>query len=263
MPTARVRDVDLYYETAGDGPPLLFVSGTGGDLRRGPTVLDSLLPRHFTVLAYDQRGLGRSGKPDEPYSMAGYAEDAAGLLDHVGWADCHVVGVSFGGMVAQELAIRHPGRVRRLVLACTSSGGPGGASYPLHELAGLPVRERARRHLAVSDTRVDPATAPDALVDQVVERLTFAADEPGHDVGARRQLEARARHDTYDRLHRITAPTLVCGGRFDGIAAPANQESLAAAIPGAALRWFDGGHLFLLQDRAAYPAIVEFLLAAS
>jgi 3-oxoadipate enol-lactonase len=128
VPPARIGDLDVHYEVAGEGPPLLFIGGTGGDLRTKPNVFDGPLVRPFTVASYDQRGLGRTTKPDRASTMAEYGADAAGLLDHLGWARAHVVGVSFGGMVAQELAIRHPDRVSRLVLCCTSSGGAGGAS---------------------------------------------------------------------------------------------------------------------------------------
>ena len=114
-------------------------------------------PTQFDLLAHDQRGLGRSEKPDARYSMADYAEDAAALLDHEGWPRCRVVGVSFGGMVAQELAARYPARIERLVLCCTSSGGAGGASYPLHELEALPPEERSARSLELGDTRLDAA----------------------------------------------------------------------------------------------------------
>ena len=140
MPTAQVGGIDLHYELARQGPRLLFIGGTGGDLRHRPNVFDGPLASSFEVLAYDQRGLGRSGKPTPPYSMAEYGEDAARLLDAVGWETARVVGVSFGGMVAQEVALRHPERVERLVLACTSSGGAGGASAPLLEYADLPPR---------------------------------------------------------------------------------------------------------------------------
>src|SRR3984957_4944173 len=111
MPVAQLGSIDLYYERAGDGPPLLFISGTGGDLRVKPNVFDGPLAKSFDVLGYDQRGLGRSAKPDVDYTMADYADDAAGLLGALDWASAKVVGVSFGGMVAQELAIRHPAKV--------------------------------------------------------------------------------------------------------------------------------------------------------
>src|SRR5436190_24002912 len=104
MPSARLNGIELYYERAGAGPRLLFISGSGGDLRAQPNVFASPLAKAFDLLAYDQRGLGRTDRPDIPYSMADYADDAAGLLDHAGWDQALVVGVSFGGMVAQELA---------------------------------------------------------------------------------------------------------------------------------------------------------------
>jgi len=265
MPSAILNGLNVYYERAGEGPPLLFISGTGGDLRVQPNVFASPLARAFDLVAYDQRGLGRTDKPDVPYSMADYADDAAALLDHVGWDEALVLGVSFGGMVAQELVLRHPARVRRLVLACTSPGGEGGASYPFHEIEDLKGEARARHLIPISDTRRDAAWAaahPEEYAKLV--DLTAAdpfAGEPGRAEGAHRQLEARARHDTWDRLPEIACPVLVAGGRYDGIALPETLEKMAGRIPGAELRFFDGGHLFMLQDRAAYPAMIAFLKA--
>lgn len=272
MPRASIHDLDVHYEVAGDGPPVLFIGGTGGDLRTKPSVLDGPLVRSFTVAAFDQRGLGQTSKPDRASTMADYGADAAGLLDHLGWSRAHVVGVSFGGMVAQELAIARPDLVDRLVLCCTSSGGAGQASYPLHELAALAPEERRRRQLAISDTRYDEAWQ-DAHPDEAAALLTRMSDtdaataakdaaDPDAAMGARRQLEARKDHDTYDRLDRITAPTLVAAGRHDGIAPVANSEALADRVPDALLQVFDGGHLFLLQDRSAWRAIIDFLATA-
>jgi len=144
MAFAQLGNIQLYFERAGDGPPLLFISGTGGDLRVKPNVFDGPLAKQFDLLAYDQRGLGQSEKPDIPYSMADYADDAAALMTEQGLDEALVLGVSFGGMVAQELVLRHPERVKRLVLACTSPGGDGGASFPFHEIEHLKGEPRAR-----------------------------------------------------------------------------------------------------------------------
>ncbi len=265
MPHLTVGGIRLYHEVHGEGPPLLFLSGTGGDLLNKPNIFDSPLIAHFTVAAHDQRGLGRSDKPDVSYTMADYADDAARLLDALGWPSCRVLGVSFGGMVAQELALRHPDRVERMALCCTSSGGAGGASYPLHELTDLPDETRFPLTIELSDRRYDASwqqSHPDevAAIAALLGRDTAAGEEdPGRAAGARRQLEARREHDTWARLPAIGCPTLVCAGRHDGIAPPENAVALAERIPGARLEWFDGGHAFLIQDRRAFPTLVEFL----
>jgi 3-oxoadipate enol-lactonase len=214
-------------------------------------------------VAYDQRGLGQTAKPDTPYAMASYADDAARLMDHLGWARARVIGVSFGGMVAQELVLRHPAKVERLVLACTSPGGAGGASFPFHEIDHMDRVARARHLVPISDTRRDAAWAeanPELYAQFVAMGAADPfADEPGHAIGARRQLEARAAHDTWDRLAKIACPVLIAAGRYDGIALPETQHRMAGRIPGAELQFFEGGHLFMLQDRSALPAMVAFL----
>jgi 3-oxoadipate enol-lactonase len=255
----------MYYEMRGIGPCLLSVSGTGGDLRRSPNIFEMRIARYFEILAYDQRGLGQTSRPNIPYTMADYADDANALLDTVGWNRCLVMGISFGGMVAQEFALRYPHRVERLVLACTSSGGAGGASYPLHELANLTVEDYVRHVLQLSDTRRDAvwqAANPaqfQVLFDQTLGGLRVGAEEAGRQIGARRQLEARARHDTYERLPNLRMPVYICGGRYDGIATPANLEAMQKQIPGARLELFEGGHLCFIQDPRAFERIVAFL----
>lgn len=263
MPIATRDDIELYYERSGSGPRLLFISGTGSDLRFRPSVFESPLPGRFDVLAYDQRGLGRSSKPDRRYTMADYADDAAALMADQGWGEALVLGVSFGGMVAQELAVRYPALVRRLALACTSPGGAGGSSFPMHEISGLQGAARARRMIPLIDTRNDQGWA-EANPQAYAQLLAMMgadpfADEPGRRVGALRQLEARAGHDVWDRLPQLACPVLVAAGRYDGIAPPEIQHRLAARIPGAELRFFDGGHMFMAQDPAALPAIMDFL----
>lgn len=265
MPFVQVRGLRVHYAIRGAGPRLLYVSGTNGDLRRPPNGLSSPLPGHFEVLAYDQRGLGQTDKPDTPYAMADYADDAAGLLDALGWDRCLLMGVSFGGMVAQELVLRHPERVARLVLACTSAGGAGGRSYPLEELEALPLEERVTRILMIRDARRDAAwqaTHRDEfkeLVRQALAARELGAGEPGHAIGEHRQLEARAGHDTFERLAGMRIPVYICGGRHDRMAAPVNLEAMHSRIPGSRLEFFEGGHTFLNEDPRAYERAIAFL----
>ena len=263
MPYLRVRDIDIYFDRAGTGAPLLAISSSRGDLRRKPNLLESPLPKAFDVLAYDQRGLGRTSKPDKAYSMIDYADDAAAVMDAAAWERANVIGVSFGGMVALESVLRHPDRVAKLAICCTSAGGAGGASYPHHTLQELPADERARLMVSISDTRCDAAWAAENP-GRMGELLSGwkddpFADEPGHQTGITRMLQARREHDTWERLERIRCPVLICGGRYDGIALPASQERMASRIRGASLRMFEGGHLFLWQDSAAFSEIVRFL----
>lgn len=265
MPFAQVRDLQIYYERQGAGSPLLYISGTGGDLRRLPRVFDRPIARHFDVLAYDQRGLGQTSRPPGDYTMTDYAADAAALLDFIGWEQCHVMGVSFGGMVAQEFALRHPERVERLVLACTSSGGAGGASYPLHLHLDDTLEERARRQVALSDVRRTPEWQQangeqfQMLVAQILAGIKVGADEPNRADGYRRQVLARKMHDTYDRLPGLRMPVFICGWRYDGIAPAANQYAMQKQIRHALLELFEGGHAFLMEDPRAYERIIAFL----
>ena len=263
MPFCDANGVSQYYELTGKGERLLSISGTGNDLRQQPGLSSGPLGENFEILAYDQRGLGQSSVPPWPYTMADFAADADALLDAMSWDDCMVIGISFGGMVAQEVAIRHPERVRRLVLACTSAGGAGGASYPLHELAEQEPGDGSAlaQRLEILDTRWDEAWQrehPD-MVKLIGERMNFVGEDGTPSQGLTNQLAARAEHDTSGRLGAITCPTLVCGGRFDGIAPPSNSEFLARGIAGARLEMFDGGHAFFMQDPTAIPAIVDFL----
>jgi len=266
MPAVLVRDIHIYCEMRGNGQSRLFYIGeTRGDLRRRPTIFDSPLIDHFQILAHDQRGLGRTDRPDGPYTMADYAEDAHGLLHALGWEDCAVMGVSFGGMVAQELALRYAHHVKRLVLACTSSGGAGGDSYPLHELQDLSLREKTVRLIPVIDTRCDigwQAAQPEAyciLIDQMISGMNVGAGERGSERGARLQLEARKYHDTFQRLSGLQMPVFICGGRYDGISPRENLEALHEQIPHSHLEFFEGGHRFLLQDNRAFERIAAFL----
>jgi pimeloyl-ACP methyl ester carboxylesterase len=262
VPTARVNGIDIYYEHSGEGRRLLFLNGSGATLETTAPLIDPYRAR-FEVLAHDQRGLGRTEIPSGPYSMKDYAADALALLDFIGWSSCRVIGVSFGGMVAQEFAVTSPDRVERLVLACTSPGGRGGSSYPLHELDPRHDPARGERMLALIDARFTPdylAGHPEdeALASTLTARnLGATSAERGR--GEREQLLARRDHDVMDRLPNITCPTLVAAGRYDGIAPLANSEAIVSQIFDSALRVYEGGHVFFLQDRRAMTEILHFL----
>jgi 3-oxoadipate enol-lactonase len=264
VPSAAVNGIDLYYERSGEGPRLLFLNGSGATLESAGMLLQ-LFADGFDVAAHDQRGLGRTSIPVGPFTMADYAADAAGLLDELGWDSCRVLGVSFGGMVAQELAATHPERIERLALVCTSSGGAGSASYPLHELASLAPSERIAIATRLLDTRFSPEWLSEHANDRALAEMMAArgdvakSDEQVR--GEAEQLEARRHHDVWDRLPNISSPTFVASGRYDGIAPPANGEAIASRIPDAKLQIYEGGHAFFVQDPDAIPDITGFLKA--
>lgn len=259
MPFGQVRDIQVYYEIVGAGPRLLLINGTGADLRRKQPWVDKLND-HFTVLRYDQRGLGQTDKPDTHYSMADYADDAAALMDLVGWDRALVLGVSFGGSVAQELARRHPARIERLALACANPGGPFG--YPLLALHHQDAETRARTMLEL-DTRKTAewqAANPEKTQALIEQGMARGADrDPVAAMGARRQLEAREEHDARDWIGQIDVPTGLFAGRYDGLGTEAGQRFMHERIAGSELNLFEGAHMFLGEDPAAIPAVIEFL----
>lgn len=262
MPMFASHAISINYQISGSGPRVLFFNGSGATLQSTELLIRSL-SKECEVLAHDQRGLGLTSIPDGPYTMAQYAADAAALLDHVGWKTCAIVGISFGGMVAQEFAVTFPERVDRLALLCTSTGGVGGSSYPLHELGALSAEERIAKMPTLSDTRFTPewlASHPaDAQI--VAVRNEQAAITKSADAirGERLQLAARVGHDVANRLHLIPCPTFVTAGKFDGIAPAVNSEAIVERISDATLSLYEGGHMFVAQDPTAIREIRTFL----
>lgn len=262
MPVFDRATISINYQILGEGPRVLFFNGSGGSIE-GSQLLINALAKTCQVLAHDQRGLGKTSVPNGPYTMADYAQDAAELLDHVGWQTTNVIGLSFGGMVAQEFAVTYPERVDRLVLMCTSAGGSAGSSYPLHELAQLATFERNQVLRLLTDTRFTDQWLASHPLD--AEIMRFQEDRPNSEKtalqlqGEQLQLEARMVHDVADRLHLITSPTLITAGRFDGIAPLANSQAIAERIPNSTLNVYEGGHPFLSQDRQAIRDIRTFL----
>lgn len=260
MPMARLKDITIHYEIQGHGEPLLLIMGyRGSGFMWGEELLD-LLASTFQVITFDNRGTGLSDKPDMAYTIATMADDAAGLLTHLGLRRAHVFGVSMGGMVAQELALRHPRQIKRLMLGCTSCGGPqatlAAPEVFLQFLAppGVPRDAAVRRQWPVLFSPGFVATQQPFL-----ERLTaraLAYPTPCHT--AYRQMLAMQRFTTYGRLGQIAASTLVITGDKDLLVPPANALLLAEKIPSASLHILaDAGHGFFWESPRAVDALLR------
>jgi pimeloyl-ACP methyl ester carboxylesterase len=262
VPKFERPEISINYEVSGDGPRVLFFNGSGATLKSSAHLIGALA-KTCTVLAHDQRGLGETSVPEGPYTMAQFANDGAALLDHVGWGTCAVVGISFGGMVAQEFAVSYPQRVEKLVLLCTSAGGDAGSSYPLHELGSLTPEDRASKITTLTDSRWTPewlASHPeDAAIVNLRNEQAGVPKSKEKIKGEILQLGARIGHDVSGRLQQVTAPTLVTAGRYDGIAPLSNSEEIVKRLPDATLSVYEGGHIFTAQDRRAIEDIRTFL----
>jgi pimeloyl-ACP methyl ester carboxylesterase len=270
---AMVRHVDVnggqiaWYER-GEGPPLVMLIGTGSTMAEWDPALLRLLARDHRLVMLDYPGVGESGVWRAPRTFAGLADEVARFMAAIGLPKADVLGWSMGGFVAQQLAIRHPDRVRRLVLAGTNPGGSRtvlgtgreqevdsnpdpslaeilGELYPPNELGeGFAFAGRL-------DSASEDGTIPN---DFHVAAATTDAQVAAEDPWLRSEANFRA-------LGSLSVPTLATGGRSDGVVPPPNLEGIAARIPGARLRLFAGAHAFLFQQRVAFTKVVDRFLA--
>jgi pimeloyl-ACP methyl ester carboxylesterase len=242
--TARARngDVSIAYEVAGAGPPLLLVQGLGyGGRGWGPA--HDLLAEEFTVVSFDNRGFGASDVPAGPYAVADLADDAAAVLDAAGIERATVLGVSLGGMVAQELALGRPGRVARLVLVSTTPGGLGSYPMPAQTIALMAAAPTMAPDVALR--RFVANALGDDPDPELAERIVaYRTANPPDLAGWGAQAAAGATFDALDRIAALDVPTLVVHGTADAVVDPRNGELLAQRIPGARLQLVPGcGHL--------------------
>jgi pimeloyl-ACP methyl ester carboxylesterase len=267
MPIATANGVDLYHELHGEesGIPVVVLHGAQADCRIYVPLAQALADR-CRVLLFDQRGLGRSAKPDVPYATEIIARDTVELMDRVGFARAHLIGFSMGGAIAEWVSILTPERVDRLVLACTFAGGASAvtASDPVafsaYSTEPISAEERARRFARAMFTDAYLDAHPE--VPGELERVRQAS--PLDPVGFARRMQAIAAHDASDRLAEIHAPTLVLHGREDRLVPLANSEILTRGIPGARLVVTGGGHGFFLECRDEVLAhLRDFLLPAA
>ena len=267
MPHTSVNGVELFHVRRGAGEPLLLIQGMSGTHVSWGEPLLTELERSFDLVAYDHRGAGRSARQTQPFSIVDLAGDAAGVLDALGWETAHVMGISMGGMVAQELALRHPGRIRTLTLGCTYCGGPEGRlaeASVIHRLTeGMTSGDRELAIRTGYEFNVSAAFAAQASNFDAFHTMATTLPVPVPVIML--QMQAIAGHDTSARLPSLTVPTLVIHGDEDQMLPVANGRLIASLIPGARLEELPGvGHMFwweqpqrtaqLLRHHAVAPA---------
>jgi len=274
MPIAHVNEVDLYFEEEGSGEPLLLIMGLAADSLAWVFQRPAFAQR-YRAIVFDNRGVGRSSKPPGPYTTAQMARDTKGLLDVLGISRAHVLGVSMGGMIAQELALQFPEAVRSLVLACTYAAPDAGVLATRDALVTqLGGRVAPDGTIEVDLSRLDPLQFfqtlmplvfnPDFLARELPRLMELFASSLQYGFspqGILGQVAAVLTHNTEDRLAQIRVPTLVLTGDADRLVPPAYSERLAALIPGAKLVKIPGGsHAFNLEQPEAFNrAVLEFL----
>ncbi len=250
----------LWVERRGEGEPLLCIQGMGGThLSWGDAFLDALAARGVAPVVFDHRGVGRSDRVDDPFTIADLAGDVTGLLDRLELERVAVLGVSMGGMVAQVLALRHPGRVRTLVLGCTRAGGPG--SVPMSATTRQRLfgamrsgdHELVRRRTYEANLSRRFAAAPGHF--EAFHRMATAVRVPAAVIGL--QAQASIPHDTSALLPNLDVPTLIVHGDEDEMLDVANALHLAELIPGARLEVLPGvGHMFWWEQPERSAALV-------
>jgi pimeloyl-ACP methyl ester carboxylesterase len=254
VPFTETRPRLAYRLEGAAGPPVLLIMGFGMAGATWRPQLEGLRDAH-RVVAYDHLGLGESEAAPALPTMRSMASDAERVLDALGWASAHVVGVSMGGMIAQELTLQAPGRVRSLTLIATHAGGvlasmPSAAGMLLFAQANMgPTSQRVE---ALKKLLYTPEFLASTDVGLLERRITDVAGKPAAQETLRGHLHAVTLHRAESRLGRVRAPTLVVRPGRDVLVAPRNSDLLAAAIPGARLlRFDDAGHGVTFQCAAA------------
>ncbi len=254
----------MYYVEAGAGEPLVLVMGFGADHLAWGFQMPAFAER-YRVIAFDNRGAGQTDQPDRPYTTRQMADDTVGLLDALGIERAHVLGVSMGGMIAQELALNYPGRVRTLQLHCTYARADGWTRARLAtaraERIALPREDAIRSNFFWLFARETYNERPEFV--EAILHTALAHPHPQSLVGFVRQAEACLAHDTVERLAALRCPTLVGAAAEDILVPPRFSREIAAHVPGAEFRMIEGaGHVYFWERPDAFNALcLEFLAA--
>jgi len=266
MTKANVNGVTIDYDVCGQGEPLVLIQGLGGP-RSGWIFQTRAFSKYYRVITFDNRGVGKSDKPSQPYTVRTMADDTRALLDCLEVDKAHVLGASLGGMVAQEMAINYPDRVMKLILACTAAG--------MGHTNGSAVETMGHGSALTEADIKDPRSVDMGRIMSEVIRLSFNRRLSKvffvplaktylrfREVQAiSGQMEAAVAHSTLDRLDQIKAPTLVIVGTGDRLIPSQSSEMLANMIPGARLVRVNGGsHAFFMEMRGRFnKEVLDFL----
>lgn len=231
MPHIKLHDISLYYEIHGSGEPLIFIGGLANkttDYTERSQIV-SMLSQHYKVIMFDNRGAGKSDKPDIPYSIEMMADDTVALLRALKIKQAYFLGVSMGGRIALDIALRYPDFVKKMVLVSTGSR-----------------RIRTLRRFMKID---------------ILPKIPLLRKSYHHPYFAyNRQRKASSTYTIIDKLHEITIPTLILHGKQDTITPPKLAEELHAGIKASKLTFFEGGHLFLFKNQKEFAdCVTEFL----
>lgn len=251
--------MELHYVRAGSGEPLLLIQGMSATHLTWGRPFLSALEQSFDCIAYDHRGMGLSGRAELPFTTADLAADALGLLDALEIERAHVLGISMGGMVSQELALAEPERLRSLTLGATYCGGPEGTLMAPEDLqllgAAMASGDRDRVFRAMWELNLSPGFREDDARFAPFKEMAEAL--PARQPVILRQMRACGAHDTSEQLGRVSAPTLVVHGTEDRMLAAGNGRQIASLI-GARLELLDGvGHMFWWEQPERSAALVR------
>jgi len=265
MPNVDAGGTELYYERSGGGEPLLMIQGMSATRLAWGRPFLSELEQSFECIVFDNRGMGESGQAELPFTIADLAADTAGLLDALGLETVHVLGISMGGMIAQELALAHPERIRTLTIGASYCGGPSSTLMAPEDLqmlgAAAASGDRNQVFRAMWEINLSPGFREDNARYAAFTEMAEALPAPQPVV--LQQMQACAQHDTHDRLGEIDLPTLVIHGDVDRLLGPGNGRLIASLIPGARLEMLPRiGHMFWWEEpRRSAELVREHALA--
>ena len=263
MPKVKVNDIQMFYEVHGEGFPLIMIMGLTGNTNWWDPRWIETLSEKFKIIAFDNRGAGRTDISDREYSIKLFADDTAGLMDALGISRANVLGLSMGGMIAQELVLNYPEKVKKLVLCATHCGGAKSVQASEEVLGiltadkrGMSAEEVARMTIPLLFTEDFIKNTP-GVEELVIEQIT---KNPISNEAFMRQMSAIMNFDAYDRLSQIKTPTLILRGKQDILVPPENGSILEKAIPGSRLVSFENSaHGLMEETEEVLDTILEFL----